>query len=343
MNFRDIYLKLSSLFPEGAKERTRILLAQGGFIDFSASVYLGFVLFFSFSIGLITFFLFPFIFENFPLWFYLFSAFVIFFFSAVLFYVFLLFSARARAESIETMLPTVLQMIASNIRAGLIVEHAIWASVKKEFGPLEAEIRRISGLVFAGFPVTYALKESSKRVKSNIYKRAMNLMVEGILLGGSLAPLLEEVAQNIRQAEMLKKELSAATITYSIFILFASVVAAPLLFSISTYYSQMNERVWAQHSQDMAELQSLSSNAGISGIALSFLGSSNRSINSEHIYYFSLAALFIITFFSSLILGAIKENHFSEGLKYFPFISLTSMLIYVISNYLFIYLFRSFI
>ncbi|MFQ6055173.1 MAG: type II secretion system F family protein, partial [Methanosarcinales archaeon] len=126
-------------------------------------------------------------------------------------------------------LPDVLQLISANVRAGMTVDKAIWLSARPEFGILEEEVRKVGAKTMGGKPINLALKEMSKKIKSKILDRTVKLIIEGIESGGDLAKLLDETSSNIRTTQSLRKEIRSSVMMYSIFILFAAVLGAPML------------------------------------------------------------------------------------------------------------------
>ncbi len=319
------YQNIGSLFPSSIISSTQVLLVQSGIQRITAKYYLGFSAFFSAALSIIVFLISPFFTNNSLIIYSASLAFLIF--MPFLFYFLLLMRSESRANKIETVLPDALQIIASNIRAGMTLENAIWSSARPEFGPLRDEINRVSADTFAGIPITEGLLSMSKRVRSNVLNRAMKLVVEGIDLGGEMSHLLDEVAQDIRSTQLLKKEIATTTLTYAIFIVFAAVLAAPLLFSISTFYSEMNQQLTAHTSsgsgQNQAQINAAAQRSGFGGLAtLGSIGSSSsqskNGINATDIYWFSLSAIIITTFFASLILGEIQTGSIMQGAKFIP-------------------------
>lgn len=319
------YRNIGSLFPSSLISSTQLLLIQSGIDRITSKYYLGFSAFFSTAISLIIFLIAPFFTSNNLI---IYSAsLAVLIFMPFLFYFLLIMRSESRASKIETILPDALQIIASNIRAGMILENAIWSSARPEFGPLRDEINKVSADTFAGIPISEGLLSMSKRVRSTILSRAMKLVVEGIDLGGEMSHLLDEVAQDIRSTQLLRKEIATTTLTYAIFIVFAAVIAAPLLFSISTFYSQMNEKLTAHtqsSSQDQSQINAAAQRSGFGGLAtLGSIGSGSTSaskngINSTDVYWFSLFAIIITTFFASLILGEIQTGSVMQGAKFVP-------------------------
>lgn len=294
------------------------MMVQGGFEAISPRQFIGFALFFSLAIGITSFFLAPLLTPE-PVV-HLLAGPAAFSLVLFLFYLMLLLTAEGRAAKIEALLPDALQIISSNIRAGMTLENAIWTSARPEFGPLRDEIKRVSADTFGGTPVSQTLSRMSQRVRSPILERAIRLVVEGIRLGGEMAHLLEEVAEDIRGQQILRKEVATSTLTYSIFIVFAAMLAAPLLFSISTFYSEVNANVLQkQATGGSPEIPASAQAQGLGAIAS--LGTSSHhegGITPQDIFWFSVACIFITNLFAGLILGEIQSGKASQGVKFIP-------------------------
>ncbi len=137
MNFTliSLYRRFSSVFPRSLVKAAQRLLLQSGFENLDARVFLGFVLFTASGTFLTAFFLSPIFFPDRLLQVSISAAASI---SALaLFYLGLSMAADARARQIEEILPIALQMISTNIRAGMTLENAIWSSARPEFGPFK--------------------------------------------------------------------------------------------------------------------------------------------------------------------------------------------------------------
>ncbi len=336
MNFISFYRRVSSVFPQSLVKATSKVLLQSGYENFDSRTFLGFVLFTAVGALLTAFFVSGFFFNDKLIQVGLAAA--AFAGVLVLFYLILNMAADARARKIEEILPVALQMISTNIRAGMTLENAIWSSARPEFGPFKDEVQRMSARAFGGMPLSETLKEMPERVNSQIVDRAIRLINEGVTLGGEMAHLLDQVAFDIRSTQLLQKEIAVATTTYAIFIVFAAVIASPLLFSISTYYSVLNEQIAEKQlsgnagmggsdSQFQAQAQShgLNNLPGLSG------GDSKKkenSITSNDIRNFSVAAIVLSSIFSSMILGMIMEGKATRGLKFAPIFIIVSLFLY---------------
>ncbi|MEM4255366.1 MAG: type II secretion system F family protein [Candidatus Norongarragalinales archaeon] len=322
-----VYRRFSALFPRPLVKATSNLLLQGGLEQLDARSFLGFALFTSISAALLAFFVSPAFFPDALIQ--ITTAPVAFLLSLALFYVWLNSRVDSRSRKIEEVLPVALQMISANIRAGMTLENAVWSSARPEFGPFKDEIQRMSAKSFGGAPLNETLKEMSKRVNSQLVERAIRLINEGIVLGGEMAHLLDQVASDIRSTQLLQKEIAVATTTYAIFIIFAAVVASPLLFSVSTYYAVLNEKL-AEKQLKGSEGQnfSLPPQAGPFSAFVSSPGQKKGGITSNEIRLFSITTIAVSAFFASLILGLIREGKSVRGLKYAPIFVLVALGLY---------------
>ncbi len=241
-------------------------------------------------------------------------------FVGALFYLNLVVSADNRAAKIESVLPDMLQIISANIRAGMTLENAVWSSAKEEFGPLRDEIKKVSADAYSGVSVQEGLLNMSKRIRSPLADRAIKLVVEGIAKGGEMTRLLDQVAWDIKSSQALRREITTATLTYSIFIVFAAVIVSPLLFSVSVYYAEMSEKI-AEKTGAAPEIN-LTKYArggpyGYSSLPVMGFGERPREkISAEEIKWFAYASIILTTVFSALILGVIRSGKASAGLKF---------------------------
>lgn len=237
------------------------------------------------------------------------------------FYFALYFTAESRARKVEEILPEVLKIIAANIRAGLTVENAIWSVSKPEYGVLGDEIKKVSVATYAGKPIGDAMTDMTKRVDSKLLERAVKLLVDGIRLGGEVANLLDEVAKTVKSTKALRKEIRNATLTYVIFIIFSSVIVAPLLFALSLYYSETSNKIAEAQSSKMDQ-NTLKGSASLGGSSpLSSFAVRKKtadSITAEDIKFFAIAAISITAFFSSVLIGLIQHGKAVKGVKLVP-------------------------
>jgi archaeal flagellar protein FlaJ len=255
----------------------------------------------------------------------------------ILTYIIFMFIADSRANQVENVLPDALQLMSANVRAGMTIDRAIWLSARPEFGILEDEIKMVGSKTMGGKTLKNALTEMTKSVRSSLLDRTVKLLLEGIDSGGELAHLLEEIASNVRTTQTLKKEIKSSVMTYSLFILFAAVIAAPFLYSISIFFVDTMTNLWG--SAGIGSQAAASSAAGLGGI---FQKAKGPQVSSSDLLWFSITSLIVTGFFGSLTISLIQSGKEKNGLKMVPILVAASIAILLISNMMVKMLFKSF-
>lgn len=231
--------------------------------------------------------------------------------------------ADNRAKFTDEILPDALNLISSNIRSGLTPDQSFLLSARPEFGPLELQIRKSAKLTLSGESIEDALRTIPENIYSKTLKRTIDLLIEGISKGGSLASLLDGLANDIRQSRILKKEVEAYVMMYAIFIFFAAGIGAPLLYGISSYLVET--------------MQKLGNSVPIQS---SFTGSSkfmtfqSIQINQSFMRIYMVSSLCITSIFGALLVGLIQEGSEKAGLKYIPILAFLSIAIYFVSRFI---------
>ena len=328
MAFEKWFVKASFLLPENIVASFSRIMVQGGF-TISAREYAGYSLILSLIVAVLAVQVSGYFIER---------ALAVavgafaFFVLMALFYLLILITADNRARRIEEVLPDALQMISANIRAGMTLENAIWMAAKPEFGALEEEIRIVSGKAFGGKPVTEALQDMTARVRSRRLERAVRLLNEGIQLGGEIAPLLDEVARDLKMDRLLAREIASATTMYMIFIIFTSVIASPVMFAASVYYSEMSYFISTQRAVSLPS----GTTSGVAGGGFTaIIATGQRSaelITPNEVYQFAVASIMLTTFFGALTLAEIRYGRFTRGLKYIPLFMIAALAVFFTTN-----------
>lgn len=223
-----------------------------------------------------------------------------------------------KIKKIESAFPDFLQLMASNLRAGMTIDKAMLISSRPEFAPLDKEILIVGKDIATGRDIEAALLDMSKRIKSEKISKTVLLIISGIRAGGNLAILLEETATNMRERSFVEKRAASSVLMYVIFIFLASSVGAPVLFSLSSVLVET--------------LTNLLS--GIPAVETSMnvpftLSSVNISVN--FIKYFSLVFIIVTNILASLVLGLVSKGEEREGLKYLiPMLAISIIIFFAI-------------
>jgi pilus assembly protein TadC len=205
MKFKDrLYYRFAKIFPINYRNHlAQQIIYTGEFID--VHIYLGSATLLAFLalFGLIIAPKALFLEFNFTYFFYGLLAFILI---QLIAYMAIYFKAEDRTKRVEAVLPDALQLIASNIHAGMTPFQALKSAERKEFGPLREEIHHAIAQSMGTESFAVALNSISKRINSEMLERALKLFTTSMQSGGHLAILLEELAKDIQATRNLKNE-----------------------------------------------------------------------------------------------------------------------------------------
>jgi pilus assembly protein TadC len=223
-----------------------------------------------------------------------------------------------RTKSVEEVLPDFLQLTATNVRAGMTIDRALWLAIRPRFGILAKEIETVAKEVMSGSELTDSLKRFADKYESTILKRSISLLIEGINAGSEIGELLNRTSQNIQEVRTIQKEMSANVTSYSIFITFAAIVAAPVLMALSKQLIIIVTGVTSH----IGPLPS----QGV-GLALSTVG-----ISAGDFRMFAIISTCITALCSSFIIAIINKGNIKEGINYVPSFLLVAIALYLLAE-----------
>jgi len=248
----------------------------------------------------------------------------VFIFVEGLFYVLLLMSVDSKTRFVENVLPDALQLMASNIRAGLTTDKALLLAARPEFGPLADEIRRIGRELMAGKSFEYSLVKTTRTIKSDVLAKTIDLMVNSVKSGGKLADLLDQISADIRDQQIIKKEIQASVLMYVLFIFIAIAFGAPLLFAMSAFLVKMLVKNMAVIGSEMPETLEV----GEMPISMT-----DVQITPEFIQMFAIISLAVSSFFGSIIIGLILKGNERAGFKFLPILIALAIGLFFLGGY----------
>jgi len=233
-----------------------------------------------------------------------------------------------RTESIENVLPDVLDMIAQNMITGMTAYNSLLFAAHPEFGPLAHEIELAAKSTLTGTPLEEALSSITERVDSDKLERSINLIIQGMRSGGELPSVLQGVSRDMRAERNLKKQMAAETSGYAMFILFTILIGAPLLFAISLQFITVFSSLFEQTGlSDLAD-------AGTGfGPGSSFMQISNLAVTSNFFLRYAIANLTVIAFFGSFLMGLIKTGKPISGIQNIPILVIVTICLFFTFNY----------
>jgi len=170
----------------------------------------------------------------------------------------------------------------------------------------------------------YALLKTTKRIKSESLNRIIDLIVNSIKSGGKLADLLDQTANDLRDQEMVRKEISAGVLMYAIFIFIAIAFGAPLLFAMSSFLVKLLTKNMALIAEGMPKGEVMS------GAPISM---TETQLDPEFISTFAMVSLTVTSIFGSLIMGLILRGNAKDGIKYLPFLLIISVGLFLLGSY----------
>ncbi len=315
----DIYEAIGKLMPRGLIKRLRKHLMYSN-IRIDPNRFLGFMIVFGFLFSLIIGFI-THATGVLPIYLAVIPSFLLI---EGVFYVLLLMSVDSKTRFVEAALPDALQLMASNIRAGLTTDKALLLAARPEFGPLADEIRRIGRELMAGKSFAYSLMKTTRRIKSDVLAKTIDLVVNSIKSGGKLADLLDQISADIRDQQTIKKEIQASVLMYVLFIFIAIAFGAPLLFAMSSFLVKMLVQNMAVIGAEMPE----SLDVGDMPISMASV-----QITTGFIQMFAIISLSISSLFGSVIIGLILKGNERAGFSYLPILLILSIGLFFLGSY----------
>ncbi len=240
----------------------------------------------------------------------------------IIIYMVLEFRIDDRKTKLEEMLPDYLQITSANLRSGIALDRAMLLAARPEFGFLSEDVKQMNRRIFGGENFDSALREFASKYRSYQLTHAVRMILESIRYGGAMADLIEQISKDMRSQQMTQKEVSGQLFMYSIFIAFAGLIAAPVLYGLTAQMIVVTDAVWkgilAQNP------------GGLPSTGISFLKPSPPKISPDTYHNFSLAAIVVICGFASLIMAAISSGSAIKGLRYLPVFVIVGIIIFIV-------------
>ena len=232
-------------------------------------------------------------------------------------YAWLALTADSRASFVEELLPDALQLMASNLRAGLTIDRALLLSARPEFGHFKDELNYVGKQLATGKELGDALMELSSRIRSERLKKTFQIIVSAMASGGELAELLVQTATNLRQQRLVEQRVRSSVLAYVIFIFSAIAFGAPILFGLSSFLVEVITDIFSK--------VQLPPEQATANLPLSF---TNVSIKPSFINAYTMVAMIFTSIMGSLILGLIAKGKEKEGLKFLPLLLIITISLY---------------
>jgi len=332
--FRNLFHKFGTFFPQNIKKGLEKRLVLSGLTQ-NPEETLGIVFIYSLTIPTVVFVILTFIFKYsielsalisigslIGVW--------------ILFHVILLIIIDRRTQGVENVLPDVLSMISQNMRAGMTPYNALWAASRPEFGPLAMELQNVARDTLTGVSFEDALISMTHRIKSSRLKRAVGLMIQGMRSGGELPAVLQEIADDIRTELALIRRMKTETTMQVMFIAFALIIGAPLLFGASNQFVVVFSKTLMEiNIPDTAVTGSIIRIHEFPVTSSPHCG--YLELNCEGKFNFKTYCLFcliISAFFGSIIIGFMRTGRITSAytVSLIPIIMFLSIIVFIVLN-----------
>ncbi len=210
-----------------------------------------------------------------------------------------------RTKKIEAVLVDFLQLTSANIRAGMPIDQALWFAIRPRFGILAKEIELVEKKTLTGEPLEKALTEFADKYNSKLLKESISLLIEGMKAGGEIGSLLNNIADNIKDTQILRKEMAANVMTYVIFISASTLFAAPFLMGLSYQLLQVITNIGSQ----------IGANQMPQGVTSISIGFGKQSIKPSDFKKFGIFVIAMTSGISAMIITMIQKGNLKSGWK----------------------------
>ncbi len=118
---------------------------------------------------------------------------------------------RRRLNAFENQLPDLLIAVAASLKAGHSFKHALQTTIEEGKPPASKELRRVLTEARLGRPMDEALADMARRVGSKNFEFVITAVSIQTQVGGSLAGLIDMVADTVRQRQQFARKIKGLT------------------------------------------------------------------------------------------------------------------------------------
>ena len=232
---------------------------------------------------------------------------------------------KSRIKRIDNEFPNMLRDIALSRRTGMTIPAAISLTAKGEYGPLTEGIKWMSTLLALGMSFPDVLNRFAERYRTPLIKRSIDIIIETERIGGEISKILEAVANDAYEYQVLKEKKSSAAmpflaVGYLAFFIFLGII---LVFQIQ--FLPMTAAVLAEDADVNVDVDVDVDAVAVPGAPIPV---TPEDIDLLEMLFFHL--LIIQGFCSGLFAGKIGEGSILAGLKHSIVLVLIAYLSYAI-------------
>lgn len=218
-----------------------------------------------------------------------------------------------RIGEIEGDLPDALKQMADVLKAGGTYEFALREIATSDFGPLTKEVSVVLRKLEEGENFENSLKTLSNNIDSRLVKRSVTIIIDSVKAGAGLADVLDEIAEDIRDANRIHHERRSRTLMQVLFMVAAGACVTPFIFGLTS-------TIVGFLITSAATLGNLP--AAITGKALS---------EKDLLLLLLQIYIFIQVFASSVMISLMREGKKNKSIIYLPGLLLLAYIVYFAS------------
>jgi flagellar protein FlaJ len=117
-------------------------------------------------------------------------------------------------KGIDQHLPDLFRSIVQAQEVGLTLPQAMDEAAKRDYGPLTAELKKMTVQMSWGYSFEEAFTAFGKRVGTNLMQRTLPLIIEASRSGGSVEKVFDPLGKFINTNNLMEKERTAQTRPY---------------------------------------------------------------------------------------------------------------------------------
>ncbi|VVB76571.1 Type II secretion system (T2SS), protein F [uncultured archaeon] len=216
-------------------------------------------------------------------------------------------------ENIEKNFSDALKQMADTLKAGDTYEGALREVVESEYGRLSEEMSLALRRLEDGENLESALNGFAARIDSRLVKRTITIILDSIKTGASLADILDDIADDVKDFTRLKDERKANTTMQFLFLIAAGGVIAPLIFGeINSVLSAFSRFTSDTISNDLLPAAQQSSN-----------------------FILTLIQMYIIitVLGSGTMMAFIRDGKLNKSIIYIPMLLVIAFIAYHVSSF----------
>jgi hypothetical protein len=239
-------------------------------------------------------------------------------------YALLEFNIDRRKSFVDSILPDYLQLTAANIRSGIALDKSMLAAARPEFEYFSEDIKLMSDRLYSGETLHDALIFLGNRYRSQQLQRTLRMVLEAVQYGGGMTDLLNQIGKDIRAQATIQKEISGQLFMYTIFIAFAALIGAPVLYALTDQMISVTSGIWSSISRETT--------GNLTTTGVSFLKPTAPKITPSQYNTFALSAIILITGIGAFIVSVISSGSILKGMRYVPLFIIIGLVVFYVTS-----------